>query len=159
MRVKLKGSNKKQGDVSMTLEHWQKEYSIDHKYLLYDFYDVGKIVDLYEIEPKTGKEVFVKCVFEKRAKELLNKGHEYIVKEHDKSRLNEHLMPVNTNQIDSFFKRILARIKQIIKPKSNPTKIPFSRYESITIKIGLITMIIAIVIPIILFIIDKIYFS
>lgn len=51
----------------------------------------------------------------------------------------------------SFLKRLSKRIEQIIKPKKNPNEIPFTRAESVQIKIGVWS----IVITIVLFVIGK----
>lgn len=160
MRIKLKGQPKSVENTSVSLEHWHKEYSKNDKYLNYDFYDVPNIVELHEINKDIGKLHFVRCTFENTANHLINQNrNKYTNKPLSDGRLDEYLMPVKKNQAGSFFKRIVKRIKQMIKPKSNPNKIPFSRYELRTIKIGLITIIATIVIPVILFIIDKVYFS
>ena len=161
MRVKHKNAEKNNSNPSMALSHWQKEYYPNKKYLNYEFYDVPDIFDLYEIDQTNGKLTYMTSDF---AHAIFPKVREnpkkFVYKEHDPKYLDEYLMP---RKIDysglSFFKRILTRIKQIIKPKKNPTKIPFSRTELIQIKIGISAIAIAIIIPIALFIIEKIYFN
>ena len=161
MRVKHKNAEKNNSNPSMALSHSQKEYYPNKKYLNYEFYDVPDIFDLYEIDQTNGKLTYMTSDF---AHAIFPKVREnpkkFVYKEHDPKYLDEYLMP---RKIDysglSFFKRILTRIKQIIKPKKNPTKIPFSRTELIQIKIGISAIAIAIIIPIALFIIEKIYFN
>jgi hypothetical protein len=159
MKIVLKGQSKEGRTVSVPLEVWHNEYRENDKYLHYDFFDVPEIVDLYKVNPETGIPEFERCTFEYTADTIINSDfRNYVKKPHDKSRLDQFLMPVKSFE-GSFFRRILKRIKQRIVPRSNPNKIPFSRFESKTIKIGLITIIVSIVIPIILFIIEKIFFS
>jgi len=160
MRIKHKDSEKHSSDPSVALEHWHNIYSENNKYLNYEFYDVPNIVDIYEIDKETGNTVFLKSSFEWFAKRMVEDNPQKIIyKPLAENRLDEYLMPKKTDYLGiSFFKRILTRIKQIIKPKKNPTKIPFSRSELIQMKIGISAIAIAIMIPIALFIIEKMYF-
>ncbi len=162
MRVKHKNSEKGVGVTSMALCHWHEHYLPNKKYLNYEFYDVPDIFDLFEINKETGKDdIYIRTDFKSTLAHLVNENpFKYVLKEVDPNRLDEYLMPKKIDYSGvSFFKRLLIRIKQIIKPKKNPNKIPFNRYESITIKTGILAIIIAIIIPIILFIIDKVFLT
>jgi hypothetical protein len=69
--------------------------------------------------------------------------------------LESKILKKNFYSKSSFFKRLLSRIKQVVKPKKNPNEIPFSRAESIQIKIGIWAIIIGSVITIILFVLQN----
>lgn len=156
MRVKHKDAEKNNSNPSMALSHWYKNYYPNKKYLNYEFYDVPDIFDLYEIDELTGNLTYIRSDF---ASQIFPKVREnpkkFVYKEHDPKYLDEYLMP---RKIDysglSFFKRLSKRIAQIIRPKKNPNKIPFSRSESIQIKIGIWSIIVAIA----LFVIEKLFF-
>ena len=153
MRVKHKDSEKGLHDTSMTLEHWQKTYLPNKKYLNYEFYDVPKIVDLYEIDETTGNTIFLRSTFEHSAKQIIrNEPKKYVSKTHDNNNLDEYLMPKKVDYLGvSFFKRIKAKIQQIISPSQNPNTIPFSRFE----KWSLILMALAVIVPICIYIITE----
>jgi hypothetical protein len=160
MRVKHKNAEKNNSNPSMALCAWYKDYYPNKKYLNYEFYEVLDIFDLYEIDQTNGNLTYVMSDF---ASLIFPKVREnpkkFVYKEHDPKYLDEYLMPRNISYSGlSFFKRLFKRIEQIIKPKKNPNKIPFSRSESIQIKIGVWAIAIAIITPVILFIIDKVYF-
>lgn len=156
MKVKHKDAKKDNGYTSMALSHWYKHYYPNKKYLNYEFYDVPEIFDLYEVDELTGNLTYIRSDF---ASQIFPKVREnpkkFVYKEHDPKYLDEYLMP---RKIDysgvSFLKRLSKRIEQIIRPKKNPNKIPFSRSESIQIKIGIWSIIVAIA----LFVIDKLFF-
>ena len=156
MKVKHKDDKKGLGWTSMALSHWYKHYYPNKKYLNYEFYDVPEIFDLYEVDELTGNLTYIRSDF---ASQIFPKVREnpkkFVYKEHDPKYLDEYLMP---RKIDysglSFLKRLSKRIEQIIRPKKNPNKIPFSRSESIQIKIGIWSIIVAIA----LFVIDKLFF-
>ena len=156
MKVKHKDAKKDNGYTSMALSHWYKHYYPNKKYLNYEFYDVPEIFDLYQVDELTGNLTYIRSDF---ASQIFPKVREnpkkFVYKEHDPKYLDEYLMP---RKIDysglSFLKRLSKRIEQIIRPKKNPNKIPFSRSESIQIKIGIWSIIVAIA----LFVIDKLFF-
>jgi hypothetical protein len=56
---------------------------------------------------------------------------------------------INTNQ--SFLKKIANRIKAIIKPNSKTIKQPFNRYQILTIKLSVVAIVIAIIVPLIIY--------
>ncbi|MBK5191844.1 MAG: hypothetical protein JJE07_01305 [Flavobacteriaceae bacterium] len=160
MRVKHKDTKKEHLNMSMALSHWQKEYFPNKKYLNYEFYDVPDIFDLYEIDKTNGNLTYVTSDFASHIFPKVRENPKRLVyKEHDPKYLDEYLMPKKLDYLGvSFFNRIKAKIKQIISPRQNTTAIPFSRFELTTVRIGVITIIVAFSIPVILFFIDKIYF-
>lgn len=160
MRVKHKNTEKHRQDPYTPLEHWHKLYLPNNKYLNYEFYDVDKIVDIYEIEEETGNTVFLKSEFVNYADIIVKESpKKYFYQPLAENRLDRNLMPKKTDYSGlSFLKRLLIRIKQVITPKKNPNKIPFSRIELMQMKIGVWAIAIPIVVTIILFIIDKMYF-
>lgn len=161
MKVKHKDSKKEYLNMSMSLSHWQKEYYPNKKYLNYKFYDVPDIYDLFEIDQKNGNLTYVTSDFSNSIfPKVRDNPTKFIYKEHDTKYLDEYLMPRKIDYSSfSLINRLLIRIKQIIKPKKNPNKIPFSRSELMFIKIGIWAIAITIIIPISLFIIDKMFFS
>jgi hypothetical protein len=161
MRVKHKDAVKNNSNISMPLSNWQKEYYPNRKYLNYDFYDVPDIFDLYKIDQTNGNLTYVMSDFAHSIfPKVRENPKEFVYRQHDPKYLDEYLMPRNISYSGlSFFKRLKKRIKQIISPNQNSNKIPFSRFELKIIRIGVIAIIVAIVIPSILFLIDKIYFS
>ena len=67
-------------------------------------------------------------------------------------------MYLNQIELDRAVQKIeeyLFNLKQIIKPKKNPAKIPFTRAESMQIKIGIWAIAIAIIVPIVILFIEK----
>lgn len=156
MKVIHKNADKGNGYTSMTLSHWHKHYYPNKKYMNYKFYDVPEIYDLYEIDETTGNITYLRSDFASQIFPKVRKNpKKFVYKEHDTKYLDEYLMP---RKIDysglPFLKRLSKRIEQIIKPKKNPNKIPFSRSESIQIKIGIWSIIVAIA----LFVIEKLFF-
>jgi hypothetical protein len=134
----------------MNLENWHKEYLPNEKYLNYICYDVPEIFDLHKIDPITGNTSYVRSDFKHSLVHLVNKNpSEYVLKEHDSSKLDEHLMPVNEtkSQSFSFLKKIVTKIQAINNPNKNPKSPPFTRYE----KISLWFMGLAVIVPIIIF--------
>lgn len=68
----------------------------------------------------------------------LENSQKFVYKKHDPKYLDEYLMPIKIDYLgSSFLKRLSKRIEQIIKPKKNPNTIPFTRAESMQIKIGI----------------------
>jgi hypothetical protein len=153
MRVKHKDGQKSNSDPSMSLSHWQKHYYPNKKYLNYEFYDVKEIYDLYSIDQTNGNLTYVMSDF---AHAIFPKVREnptkFVYKEHDQKYLDEYLMPKRVDYLGvSFFKRIKAKIQQIISPSQNPNTIPFSRFE----KWSLILMALAVIVPICIYIITE----
>jgi hypothetical protein len=96
MRVKHKYSEKNTSDPSVALEHWHENFYPNKKDLNYEFYDVPKIVDLYEIDLLNGEPIFLKSTFEYFAKQMIQgEPHKYIYKPLAENRLDDHLMPKN----------------------------------------------------------------
>lgn len=157
MRVKHKNSEKNNSNPSMSLSHWQKEYYPNKKYLNYEFYDVPDIFDLYKIDQTNGNLTYVMSDFAHSIfPKVRENPKEFVYKEHDPKYLDEYLMPISYSYVGlSFFKRILKRLKQIIIPSQNPNTIPFSRFERISIIMGISAIIIAIIVPITLFILES----
>ena len=143
MRVKHKNAEKNNSNPSMSLSHWQKEYYPNKKYLNYEFYDVKEIYDLYSIDQTNGNLTYITSDF----------AHaKFVYKEHDPKYLDEYLMPKKVDYLGvSFFKRIKAKIQQIISPSQNPNTIPFSRFE----KWSLVLMALAVIVPICIYIITE----
>jgi len=153
MRVKHKDGQKSNSDPSMSLSYWQKEYYPNKKYLNYEFYDVKEIYDLYSIDQTNGNLTYVTSDF---AHAIFPKVREnptkFVYKEHDPKYLDEYLMPKRVDYLGvSFFKRIKAKIQQIISPSQNPNTIPFNRFE----KWSLILMALAVIVPICIYIITE----
>ena len=153
MRVKHKDGQKSNSDTSMSLSHWQKHYYPNKKYLNYEFYDVKEIYDLYSIDQTNGSLTYVTSDF---AHAIFPKVREnptkFVYKQHDPKYLDEYLMPKKVDYLGvSFFKRIKAKIQQIISPSQNPNTIPFSRFE----KWSLILMALAVIVPICIYIITE----
>lgn len=170
MRVKHKDAPKHQSDPSMPLIHWHAHYLPNNKYLNYSFYDVPEIMDLYRIDEKTGDLVYVMSDFEFITKtKVREQPNKYVQKPHDSKYLDENLMPsklafqlstelskridklpLEKNENQSLFKKIRDKIQATISPKNHPTPTPFTKYE----KWSLILMGMAVIIPIILYIIS-----
>lgn len=153
MRVKHKNAEKNNSNPSMSLSHWQKEYYPNKKYQNYEFYNVPEIYDLYSIDQTNGNLTYVTSDF---AHAIFPKVREnptkFVYKEHDPKYLDEYLMPKRVDYLGvSFFKRIKAKIQQIISPSQNPNTIPFSRFE----KWSLILMALAVIVPICIYIITE----
>lgn len=153
MRVKHKNAEKNNSNPSMALSHWQKEYYPNKKYLNYEFYDVKEIYDLYSIDQTNGSLTYITSDF---AHAIFPKVREnptkFVYKEHDPKYLDEYLMPKRVDYLGvSFFKRIKAKIQQIISPSQNPNTIPFSRFE----KWSLILMALAVIVPICIYIVTE----
>tara|TARA_R110002096_G_scaffold387642_1_gene581850 strand:+ start:377 stop:847 length:471 start_codon:yes stop_codon:yes gene_type:complete len=153
MRVKHKNAEKNNSNPSMSLSHWQKEYYPNKKYLNYEFYDVKEIYDLYSIDQTNGNLTYITSDF---AHAIFPKVREnpskFVYKEHDPKYLDEYLMPKKVDYLGvSFFKRIKAKIQQIISPSQNPNTIPFSRFE----KWSLVLMALAVIVPICIYIITE----
>ncbi|OOV25767.1 hypothetical protein BXU11_13920 [Flavobacterium sp. LM5] len=119
MRIKHKYSEKHTSDPSVALEHWHENYYPNKKYLNYEFYDVPKIVDLYEINIQNSEPIFLKSTFEYFAKQMIqSEPHKYIYKPLAENRLDEHLMP--TNKLNQSF---LFRFENISKSLPTPKEI------------------------------------
>ena len=157
MRIKHKDSKKEHIRTSIPLFTWHKEYYANKKYLNYEFYDVPEIFDLYEINEKNGEtnylmSDFANVIFPK----VKENPKKFVYKTHDPKYLDEYLMPRKIDYSNlSFGKRILKRITQIIRPKSNPNKIPFNRFERMSIVIGVLAIVATITVPIILFFLER----
>jgi|TARA_B110000240_G_C13302097_1_gene368932 hypothetical protein len=139
MKVKHKDTKKEHLNMSMTLSNWQKEYYPNKKYLNYEFYDVPDIFDLYEIDETNGKLTYITSDFAHVIfPKVRENSQKFVYKKHDPKYLDEYLMPIKIDYLgSSFLKRLSKRIEQIIKPKKNPNTIPFTRAESMQIKIGI----------------------
>ncbi|QDO94235.1 hypothetical protein FNB79_09715 [Formosa sediminum] len=154
MRIK----NKHTGQIiGGTYSYWKKEILPKHKETNYDILTHPDIVDVYEINPNNGKLNFIESIDRSHAKKLYLTKDNFTIKDSDLSKFDEYYRLKNQSDF-SFLQRLLKRIKQIIKPSKNPNVIPFNRFERITIIIGISAIAIAIIIPIVLFIIDKVYF-
>jgi hypothetical protein len=142
MRIKYKGAKNSIEDSTVNLSYWQSEYSKNDKYLDYEFYDVPEIVDLYKLNPETQRLEFNRCVFDHEANHIINKDRRnYSKKPHDKSRLNEYLMPVKKNQSSSRSFPLFKYIKWL-KPK---TKFDTQSIRHITIVVLMIISILVMI--------------
>ncbi len=135
MKIKHKDVKEEHQEISISLSQWHKEYFPKKKYLNYEFYDVPEIFDLYEIDDTTGALTYIRSDFASqifpRVRENPNK---FIYKQHNPEYLNKYLMPNKASYIGvSFFKRIKARIQQMISPGQNQGSVPFSSFEKWTL--------------------------
>ena len=154
MRIKNKHTGE---EIGGTYSYWKKEILPKHKEINYEILTHPDIVDVFEINSNNGKLNFIESIDRSHAKKLYLTKDNFTIKDSDLSKFDEYYRLKNQSDL-SFGKRLLNRIKQIIKPKKNPNKIPFSRAELMQIKIGIWAIAITIIIPIVLFIIEKIYF-
>lgn len=127
MRVKHKNNEKNRQDPYTPLELWHKLYLPNDKYLNYEFYDVEKIVDLYEIDDETGNTSFLKSEFVNYADITVKENpKKYFYKPVAENRLDKYLMPKN-NLNQSFLLRFkyisynLPKAKEIIQSITNST--------------------------------------
>lgn len=150
----MKIKNKHTGQViGATYHYWKTKILNHHKEINYDILSQPDIVDVYKINPQDGKLKFIESTDRRIAKDRYLTNDHYTIKDADMSKYDEYYRKKDI-VYESFLKRLFSRIKQIIKPKKNPNQIPFSRSESIQIKTGVW----AIIISIVLFAIDKIFF-
>lgn len=132
MRVKHKDSEKHSSDPSVALEHWHENYSQNKKYLNYEFYDVPKIVDLYEIDLATGETIFLKSTFEYFAKQMISsEPHKYIYKPLAENRLDNYLMPKNALNQSSLtrLKYLFTNIPNLFDVKRRVINSPISKWS------------------------------
>ena len=155
MRIKNKHTGQEQGS---SYEYWKTKILSVHQETNFDILSKPDIVDVFEINPNNGKHIFIESTDRYIANNKYLKDSKYTIEDSDLSKFDEYYRLKNQSKF-SFLKRILKRIKQIIKPSKNPNVIPFNRFERITIIIGISAIAIAIIIPIVLFIIDKVYFK
>lgn len=159
MRLK----NKYTGQIiSATYYYWKTKILKTHTETNWIIETKPELVDVYKINHDNGKLKFVETIDKRLSERYFKKDSitapdEYTLKQTDLSRFDEFYRLKNQSEL-SFFKRIKAKVEQIIKPNQKPNKIPFSRFERITIIIGISAIAIAIIIPVILFIIEKKYF-
>ena len=141
MRVKHKDAKKEHMNMSMSLEHWHKAYLPNKKYLNYEFYDVGEIFDLHEIDPETGNTIYIKSEFLHGIAHFPRENpNKYVIKDHDDSRLDEYLMPKKRGVLTSQpLSPLLKMVKYII-----PTiKLDTQRKRHITIVVLMVLTIVA----------------
>jgi len=160
MRIK----NKHTGEtIGGTYHYWKSKVLSNNIEMNYEILTKPDLVDVFEINHNNGKLKFIDTIDRSFAKnkylrkEKATDIDKYTIKDADLSQFDEYYRIKNQSEL-SFGKRLLNRIKQIIKPKKNPNKIPFNRAELMQIKIGIWAIAIAIIIPIVLFIIEKVYF-
>ena len=155
MRIKNKKTNI---PYSLTYREWRTEYIQKNKYIHFDIVNYNDVVELHVIDKETGELKFNQILDKKEAENNVRKNSttQYIkplsFEYYDKNLV--YFKVYNYSGL-SFFKRLLKRIKQIIKPKKNPAKIPFTRAESMQIKIGIWAIAIAIIVPIVILFIEK----
>lgn len=159
MQIKNK---KTEVPYSITYREWRTEYIEKNKHIHFDIINYNNVVELHVIDKESGELKFSQILDKKEAE---NNATQFSTTQYTKplsfEYYDKNLVPLKFNDYSnlSFFKRILKRIKQTIKPKKNPNKIPFSRIELMQIKIGIWAIAIPIVVTIVLFIIDKVYFK
>jgi hypothetical protein len=157
MRVKHKDSIKNRFDPSVSLEGWHSNYFPNKRYLNYDFYDVPNIVDVYEIDNKTGNTIFFKSTFEYYAKRLEDSNpRKYVYKPLADNRLDEYLMPkIWPTKKYFLITKIKERIERIFKRRNSSKPTPFTRFERWTLFLMALTLMATVIIPIILSIMNR----
>lgn len=150
MQIKNKKADK---PYSVTYRVWRTEYLANDKHNHFEILNYDQVVELHVTDKITGELKFSQVIDKNEAE---NNVRQFSTTQHIKTLSFEYydknLIPIKKTDYSglSLLKRIKARIQQIIKPSQNPNTIPFSRFE----KWSLILMILAVIVPIIIFLLN-----
>jgi hypothetical protein len=152
----LRIKNKHTGEtIGGTYHYWKNKVLSNNIEMNYEILTKPDLVDVFEINHSNGKLKFLATIDRSFAnnkylkKEKATDIDKYTIKDADLSKFDEYYRLKNQSEL-SFFKRIKAKIQQIISPSQNPNTIPFSRFE----KWSLILMVLAVIVPIFIYIIN-----
>ncbi|WP_223033636.1 hypothetical protein [Hanstruepera marina] len=151
MQIKNKKADK---PYSVTYRVWRTEYLANDKHKHFEILNYNNVVELHVIDKITGELKFSQVIDKNEAENNVRQfSTTQYIKPLSFEYYDKNLIPIKKTDYSglSFFKRIKAKIQQIISPKTNPNAIPFSRFE----KWSLILMALAVIVPICIYIITE----